>query len=80
MSFERLQFVAERTLLGSGKEALFAVRLLEQPGALRHFCKEVVNGYSITEFSYRLTSRTEAYICVGIGVRPKKTNKHSSVI
>jgi len=68
MSFERLQFVAERTLLGSGKEALFAVRLLEQPGALRHFCKEAVNGYSITEFSYRLSSRAEAFICVGIGV------------
>ena len=68
MSFESLQFVAERTLLGSGKEALFAVKLHEKPGALRHFCKEVVNGYSITEFSYRLRSRGEAYIFVGIGV------------
>jgi threonine dehydratase len=78
MSFERLQFIAERTLLGSGKEALFAVRLLEQPGALRHFCKEVVNGYSITEFSYRLNSRQEAYICVGIGV-PSEKDKQAFV-
>jgi len=72
MSFERLQFIAERTLLGGSREALFAIRLLEQPGALRHFCKEVVNGYSITEFSYRLASRDEAYILVGIGVPSKK--------
>jgi threonine dehydratase len=78
MTFERLQFIAERTLLGSGKEALFAVRLLEQPGALRHFCKEVVNGYAITEFSYRLTSRNEAYICVGIGV-PSEKDKQAFV-
>ncbi len=68
MTFERLQFIAERTLLGSGKEALFAVRLPEQPGALRRFCQEVVQGYSITEFSYRLDDRDQAYICIGIGV------------
>jgi len=78
MSFERLQFIAERTLLGSGKEALFAVRLLEKPGALRHFCKEVVNGYNITEFSYRLHSRKAAYICVGIGV-PTQRDKQAFV-
>jgi threonine dehydratase len=68
MSFERLQFIAERTLLGSGKEALFAVRRKETAGALSDFCRDVVNGYSITEFSYRLHARSEAYIFVGIGV------------
>jgi len=40
MSFERLQFVAERTLLGSGREALFAVRLSEQPGRSAAFAKK----------------------------------------
>jgi threonine dehydratase len=78
MTFERLHFVAERTLLGSGKEALFAIRLLEQPGALSHFCKEVVNGYSITEFNYRLHSREKAYIFVGIGV-PSEQDKQAFI-
>lgn len=66
MTFEKLQFVAERTLLGSGQEALFAVTLEERPGALHQFCDTVVTGHSITEFSYRLHHRDKAYIFVGI--------------
>ena len=66
MTFERLQFIAERTLIGSGKEALFAVDLAEQPGALQTFCQKVVNGNSISEFSYRLANRKKAIVFVGI--------------
>jgi threonine dehydratase len=68
MSFERLQFVAERTLVGSGREALFSVAMPEQPGALRTFCNNVVKGRAITEFNYRLQSRAQAHIFVGISV------------
>lgn len=69
MSFERLQFIAERTLLGSGREALFAVELPERPNALKSFCEEVVAGHNITEFNYRLHDRKRAHIFVGIGVK-----------
>mgnify|MGYP001618197591 CR=1 FL=1 len=75
MSFERLQFIAERTLLGDGQEALFAVRLPEVAGALSKFCTSVVDGFAITEFNYRLHSRTEAYIFVGIGIKSDKDKK-----
>jgi threonine dehydratase len=68
MSFERLQFVAERTLVGSGKEALFSVAMPEHSGALRTFCSEVVSGHAITEFNYRLQAREQAHIFVGISV------------
>ncbi|MBW3568654.1 threonine ammonia-lyase, biosynthetic [Candidatus Parcubacteria bacterium] len=68
MSFERLQFIAERTLVGSGREALFCVTMPEKPGALQIFCDKVVNGYSITEFNYRLNKRKEANIFAGIKV------------
>jgi threonine dehydratase len=68
MTFERLQFVAERTLLGSGKEALFAVRMNEEPGALQTFCQKVVKGHGITQFGYRLKQRSKAHIFVGISV------------
>ncbi len=72
MPFERLQFVAERTLLGSKKEALFVVTLPEVPGALKKFCFEVVNGHNITEFNYRLNEREQARIFVGITVRDEE--------
>jgi len=68
MTFERLQFVAERTLLGSGKEALFAVELSEKPHALQEFCEKVVKDHNITEFNYRLHKRSKAQIFVGIGM------------
>lgn len=68
MTFERLQQIAERTLIGSGKEALFAVEMPEKPGALLQFCTEVVNGHAITEFSYRLRERSVAQVFVGISV------------
>lgn len=87
MTFEKLQFIAERTLLGSGKEVLFAIDLPEKPGALYQFCKNIVNGYSISEFSYRLNTRDKATIFVGISFSKnsdknlftEKLNKHKYV-
>ena len=68
MTFERLQYVSERTLIGSGKEAMYSVKLAEQPGSLQHFCEHVVNGHNITQFGYRLNNRAKATVLVGIGV------------
>jgi threonine dehydratase len=68
VTFERLQQIAERTLIGSGKEAMFSITLPERPGALRKFCKEVVNGHNISEFNYRLHGRDSAQILVGVNV------------
>lgn len=68
MSFEKLQFVAERTLLGSGKEALFAVTLPEKPGALNTFCNQVIMGHNITEFAYRLHERAAAHVLIGVSI------------
>jgi threonine dehydratase len=68
MNFDRLRYVAERTLVGERKEALFAVTIPEQPGALLRFCRDVVGERNITEFNYRLSGRDAAYIFVGIAV------------
>lgn len=76
MTFERLQFVAERTLLGSGKEALFAVNLDERPHALQEFCEKVVKDHNITEFNYRLHKRDGAWIFVGIGMNDPDDKAH----
>lgn len=68
MPFEKLQFVAERTLLGSDNEALLAVSMPERAGSLQHFCDTVVRGHSITQFGYRLQNHQNANIFVGIGI------------
>jgi threonine dehydratase len=68
VGFERLQQIAERTLIGSGKEALFAIGMPEEPGALARFCSSVLEGRSITEFSYRLRNRKGAHVLVGLTV------------
>ena len=68
MNFDRLRYVAERTLIGEKQEALFAVTIPEKPGSLLRFCREIVGERNITEFNYRLSGRDQAYIFVGIGI------------
>ena len=68
VTFERLQQVAERTLLGSGREVLVAIAMPETAGALHRFCTAVLDGHAITEFNYRLSDRSRAHILVGINV------------
>jgi threonine dehydratase len=72
LNFDRLRYVAERTLIGEKQEALFAVTIPEEPGALRRFCKSVVGNRNITEFNYRLSGRNEAQIFVGISINGEK--------
>jgi len=68
MNFERLRFVAERTLIGEKQEALFAVTIPEKVGSLKTFCQDMVGDRNITEFNYRLENRDCARIFVGISM------------
>lgn len=76
MNFQRLQFVAERAMTGSGRERLYAIRLEEKPGTLAAFCQTALAGQAITEFNYRYRGDNEAWIFVGItsvnGTRDEK--------
>jgi threonine dehydratase len=76
MSFEKLQLIAERTLIGSGKEAIYSIALPERPGALQTLVNKVINGHSITEFSYRLNKRDTARIFLGISVAGPTEKQH----
>lgn len=75
VQFERLQYIAERTLFGSQQEALFIVEMPEKAGALATFCNHVINGYNITQFAYRFRERCAAHILVGVGLQSKKDKK-----
>jgi threonine dehydratase len=67
MNFTRLGYVVERAEVGEHREAIFAVTIPEWPGAFLAFC-EALGDRGVTEFNYRLASRAEAHIFVGIVV------------
>jgi threonine dehydratase len=67
MNFDRLRHVAERAELGEQREALFAVRIPERPGAFQGFC-QVLGKLPVTEFNYRYGRDDEAQIFVGVGL------------
>lgn len=68
MNFERLRYVSERTQTGEGSESLFAVTIPETPGALRHFCSNILDTINITEFNYRLADRNQAQLFIGVSI------------
>ena len=76
MNFERLRYVADRTRIGEKQEALFAVTIPEQPGSLKTFCHDFIVDRNITEFNYRLSTRDQAHIFVGITVRNEDDRRH----
>jgi threonine dehydratase len=64
-SFDRLQFIAERTELGANREALIAVTIPERPGSFRAFC-HALGQRQLTEFNYRYADQHEAQVLVGV--------------
>jgi threonine dehydratase len=68
INFDRLRFVAERAEVGEAREALFAVTIPERAGSFREFCA-TIGRRVITEFNYRLSTRTQAEVFVGLSVR-----------
>ncbi|QBC29875.1 threonine ammonia-lyase, biosynthetic [Methylomonas sp. LW13] len=65
INFDRLRYVAERTLVGEHREILLAVEIPEVPGSFLRFCK-VIGKRSITEFNYRYFDARMAQVFVGI--------------
>ncbi len=65
MNFDRLRYVAERTLVGEHREILLAVAIPETPGSFLMFCK-MLGKRSITEFNYRYFDQRMAQVFVGI--------------
>lgn len=65
INFDRLRYVAERTLVGEHREILLAVAIPEEPGSFLRFCKKL-GKRSITEFNYRYFDSQLAQVFVGI--------------
>jgi len=65
INFDRLRYVAERSLVGEHREILLAVAIPEVPGSFLKFCK-ILGGRSLTEFNYRYFNDQMAQVFVGI--------------
>ena len=63
LSFDRLGHIVERVQLGENKEVLFGVRIPEERGSFRKFCK-LLGKRMISEFNYRAEDSEEATIFV----------------
>lgn len=65
MNFDRLRFVCERAEFGEDREAVFAVTIPEERGSFRRLCG-LLGSRAVTEFNYRMSDNTDAYIFVGV--------------
>ncbi len=65
INFDRLRYVAERSLVGEHREILLAVSIPEVPGSFLKFCN-LLGGRSLTEFNYRYFDAQMAHVFVGI--------------
>ena len=59
MNFHTLRYISERCELGEQKEAVLAVKIPEEKGSFRNFCKALA-GRVITEFNYRYADKSNA--------------------
>ena len=65
MNFDRLRHVAERAEIGKNREALFAVKIPENPGSFKEFCR-LIGKRSIAGFNYRYSDHSFAnvFLCI----------------
>jgi threonine dehydratase len=74
VNFDRLRYVAERSLVGEHREILLAVSIPEIPGSFLKFCK-LLGGRSLTEFNYRYFDSAMAQVFVGISSSGKESDR-----
>ncbi len=74
INFDRLRYVAERTLVGEHKEILLAVTVPEVPGSFLKFCK-ALRKRDITEFNHRYFDNKVARVFVGITCSGKQEDR-----
>ncbi|MCK5829287.1 MAG: threonine ammonia-lyase, biosynthetic [Methylococcales bacterium] len=78
VNFDRLRYVAERTLVGEHKEILLAVTVPEIPGSFLKFCKSLGNR-NITEFNHRYFDNKMARVFVGISCSGEASDRDNLI-
>ena len=67
MNFDRLRFISERSEIGEGREAIFAVTIPEERGSFKRFCG-MLGHHNVTEFNYRIADSSKAHIFLGLQI------------
>ncbi|KAH6576639.1 hypothetical protein BASA60_004432 [Batrachochytrium salamandrivorans] len=67
MNFDRLRFVAERTKIGQGTEALMSVLIPETPGSLVRL-HNLLSPRFVTELAYRFSNPDSAQVMIAFDV------------
>jgi threonine dehydratase len=67
MNFDRLRFISERSEIGEGREAIFAVTIPEERGSFKRFCG-MLGDHNVTEFNYRIADSSKAHIFLGLQI------------
>ncbi|KAI9706518.1 MAG: hypothetical protein M1836_003524 [Candelina mexicana] len=75
MNFDRLRFVSERAALGEKKEALLSIRIRERAGEFAKLVKTVMP-HTVTEFSYRYSSKAKEWARIIMGIGFSDRNAH----
>lgn len=78
INFDRLRYVAERTLVGEHKEILLAVTVPEIPGSFLKFCK-TLGRRNITEFNHRYFDHHQAHVFVGISCSGEQADRDNLI-
>lgn len=78
VNFDRLGYVAERTLVGEHKEILLAVTVPEIPGSFLKFCK-ALGKRNITEFNHRYFDNKMARVFVGISCTGQQADRDALI-
>ena len=78
VNFDRLRYIAERTLVGEHKEILLAVTVPEVPGSFLKFCK-LLGKRHITEFNHRYFNSKVAQVFVGISCSGQQADRDALI-
>ena len=78
VNFDRLRYVAERTLVGEHKEILLAVTIPEIPGSFLKFCK-LLGKRNISEFNYRYFDDKVAQVFVGVSCSGEQEDRDNLI-
>ena len=86
MKFDRLRFVAERSLIGEGREALLSVVIPERPGAFKQLYGHIYPR-NVTEFSYRAKTNgvgggdtDGATIFISVATEPERPDEVAKLV
>lgn len=77
MNFNRLRFVANRSEIGDGNEALISVTIPEKPGTF-HQLHSILHPRNVTELTYRFDDAEQANVI--FGYTPARPNDTSDVM